>query len=74
MGKLEVKILQVGRGHTQGRHHRLAAEQKMLFAGDLVEYGATPYAGDAYYSDWPGRWTPRGARCREAGARAAATR
>ena len=25
----------------------------MLFSGDLVEYGATPYTGDAYLTDWP---------------------
>ena len=25
----------------------------MLFSGDLVEYDATPYAGDAYFQDWP---------------------
>jgi hypothetical protein len=24
-----------------------------LLSGDLVEYGATPYAGDAYFQDWP---------------------
>jgi glyoxylase-like metal-dependent hydrolase (beta-lactamase superfamily II) len=25
----------------------------VLFSGDLVEYGATPYTGDAYHEDWP---------------------
>ena len=25
----------------------------MLFSGDLVEFGATPYCGDAYFKDWP---------------------
>ena len=24
-----------------------------MFSGDLVEFDATPYAGDAYFSDWP---------------------
>jgi hypothetical protein len=24
-----------------------------MLAGDLVEFDATPYAGDAYFSDWP---------------------
>jgi hypothetical protein len=28
-------------------------QQRILFSGDLVEYGATPYAGDAYFTDWP---------------------
>ncbi|HET7865982.1 MAG TPA: MBL fold metallo-hydrolase, partial [Burkholderiaceae bacterium] len=27
--------------------------EKTLLAGDLVEFEATPYAGDAYFSDWP---------------------
>ncbi len=26
----------------------------MLFAGDTVEFGATPYCGDAHFADWPG--------------------
>ena len=25
----------------------------MLLSGDLVEFDATPYAGDAYFKDWP---------------------
>ena len=39
----------------------------MLFSGDLVEYGATPYCGDAHFGDWPrtldraGRASGRGA-------------
>jgi len=28
-------------------------KEKVMFAGDLVEYGATPYTGDAYLQDWP---------------------
>jgi glyoxylase-like metal-dependent hydrolase (beta-lactamase superfamily II) len=28
-------------------------EEKIMFSGDLVEYGATPYTGDAYLTDWP---------------------
>ena len=27
--------------------------EKTLLSGDLVEFDATPYAGDAYFSDWP---------------------
>ena len=53
MGKLEVKLLQLGRGHTKGDTVLWLPEQKILFSGDLVEYGATPYCGDAYYEDWP---------------------
>jgi glyoxylase-like metal-dependent hydrolase (beta-lactamase superfamily II) len=28
-------------------------QEKILFSGDLVEFDATPYAGDAYFNDWP---------------------
>jgi len=48
MGKLEVKILQVGRGHSKGDTIVWLPSQKVLFAGDFVEYGATPYCDDAY--------------------------
>ncbi len=53
LGKLEVKLLQLGRGHTKGDTVAWLPQQKILFSGDLVEYGATPYAGDAYFQDWP---------------------
>ena len=53
LGKLEVQLLQLGRGHTKGDTVAWLPEQRILFSGDLVEYGATPYAGDAYFEDWP---------------------
>jgi glyoxylase-like metal-dependent hydrolase (beta-lactamase superfamily II) len=53
LGKLEVQLLQVGRGHTKGDTIAWLPEQKILFSGDLVEFDATPYAGDAYFQDWP---------------------
>jgi glyoxylase-like metal-dependent hydrolase (beta-lactamase superfamily II) len=53
LGKLEVKIMQLGRGHTKGDTVVWLPRDKILFSGDLVEYGAAPYAGDAYYEDWP---------------------
>lgn len=53
LGKLEVRIMQLGRGHTKGDTVAWLPEQKILFSGDLVEYDATPYAGDAYFKDWP---------------------
>jgi glyoxylase-like metal-dependent hydrolase (beta-lactamase superfamily II) len=53
LGKLEVQLLQLGRGHTKGDTVVWLPSERILFAGDLVEYDATPYAGDAYFSDWP---------------------
>ena len=53
LGQLEVQLLQVGRGHTQGDTVVWLPAEQILFSGDLVEFDATPYAGDAYFSDWP---------------------
>ncbi len=53
LGKREVRIQHLGRGHTKGDTVVWLPEEKVLFAGDLVEYGATPYTGDAYLKDWP---------------------
>ena len=53
LGKLEVQLLQLGRGHTKGDTVAWLPQESILFAGDLVEFDATPYAGDAYFSDWP---------------------
>jgi glyoxylase-like metal-dependent hydrolase (beta-lactamase superfamily II) len=53
LGGLEVKILQLGRGHTKGDTVVWLPRERILFSGDLVEFGATPYTGDAYLTDWP---------------------
>jgi len=53
LGKLELQILQLGRGHTKGDTVAWLPQEKILFSGDLVEFDATPYAGDAYFQDWP---------------------
>ncbi len=54
LGGLEVKIEHAGRGHTKGDTIVWLPNDKVLFSGDLVEYGATPYCGDAHLRDWPG--------------------
>ena len=53
MGSVEVQLLQLGRGHTKGDTVAWLPKEKVLFSGDLVEFDATPYAGDAYFQDWP---------------------
>jgi glyoxylase-like metal-dependent hydrolase (beta-lactamase superfamily II) len=53
LGKLEVQLLQLGRGHTKGDTVVWLPGERTLLSGDLVEFGATPYCGDAYYGDWP---------------------
>ena len=54
LGRREVRIIHAGRGHTAGDTVAWLPEERVLFSGDLVEYGATPYCGDAHYGDWPG--------------------
>ena len=53
LGKLEVKMMQLGRGHTKGDTVVWLPQERIIFSGDLVESEATPYAGDAYFNDWP---------------------
>jgi glyoxylase-like metal-dependent hydrolase (beta-lactamase superfamily II) len=53
LGKLRVEIMQLGRGHTKGDTVVWLPEDRILFSGDLVEFDATPYTGDAYLADWP---------------------
>ena len=53
LGKLEVQLLQLGRGHTKGDTVVWLPRERTLLSGDLVEFDATPYAGDAYFTHWP---------------------
>jgi glyoxylase-like metal-dependent hydrolase (beta-lactamase superfamily II) len=48
-----VQLLQLGRGHTKGDTVVWLPQERTLLSGDLVEFNATPYAGDAYFKDWP---------------------
>lgn len=54
LGAREIRIIHAGRGHTAGDTIAWLPKERVLFSGDLVEYGATPYCGDAHYRDWPG--------------------
>ena len=53
MGKLEVRLIHVGGGHTRGDTIAWLPAQKVLFSGDLVEYNAGIYTGDAQLQEWP---------------------
>ena len=53
MGKLEVRISHVGAGHTRGDSIVWLPAQRVLFSGDLVEYHAGIYTGDAQLAEWP---------------------
>ena len=45
LGKLQVEIMQLGRGHTKGDTIVWLPQEKILFSGDLVEYAATAVHG-----------------------------
>lgn len=54
MGKdLKVSILHVGPGHTKGDTIVWIPSERVLFSGDLVEYEAACYTGDAQLEEWP---------------------
>jgi glyoxylase-like metal-dependent hydrolase (beta-lactamase superfamily II) len=53
LGKLEVEISHPGMGHTKGDTVVWLPQEKVLFSGDLVEYGAAAYTGDAQLEEWP---------------------
>lgn len=53
LGQREVRLMSLGRGHTAGDIVAWIPDVNVSFAGDLVEYGATPYCGDAHFTDWP---------------------
>jgi glyoxylase-like metal-dependent hydrolase (beta-lactamase superfamily II) len=54
MGRdLEVKIMHVGPGHTKGDTIVWVPSEKVLFSGDLVEFDAACYTGDAQLAEWP---------------------
>ena len=53
LGKLEVRILHLGPGHTGGDTVVWVPAEKVLFSGDLVEYEAGIYTGDAHLEEWP---------------------
>ena len=53
MGSLEVHVTHAGAGHTLGDTIVWVPSQRVLFSGDLVEYQAGIYTGDAHLELWP---------------------
>jgi len=53
LGSLEVRLLYLGAGHTRGDIAVWIPSQGICFAGDLVEFNAGVYTGDAYLAAWP---------------------
>ncbi|HLN09636.1 MAG TPA: MBL fold metallo-hydrolase [Xanthobacteraceae bacterium] len=53
LGRREVRILHIGRGHTAGDVIAVVPDAGVIFSGDLVEYRSACYCGDAHFTDWP---------------------
>jgi glyoxylase-like metal-dependent hydrolase (beta-lactamase superfamily II) len=53
LGGVKVQIWHPGPGHTRGDTIAWVEEEKVLFSGDLVEYEAGVYTGDAQLEEWP---------------------
>ncbi|GAB4205180.1 MAG: MBL fold metallo-hydrolase [Tibeticola sp.] len=53
LGGVKVQIWSPGPGHTRGDTIAWVPEEKVLFSGDLVEYEAGVYTGDAQLEEWP---------------------
>ena len=53
LGGVKVQIWSPGHGHTRGDTIAWVEEEKVLFSGDLVEYEAGVYTGDAQLEEWP---------------------
>ena len=54
LGDRVVQLRYLGRGHTSGDLVVWLPEERICFAGDLVEAQAAPYMGDAHVADWSG--------------------
>jgi glyoxylase-like metal-dependent hydrolase (beta-lactamase superfamily II) len=53
LGNREVRLMQIGAGHTSGDIVAYVPDADVMFTGDLVEYRSACYCGDAYLREWP---------------------
>lgn len=54
LGTRELRLINLGRGHSMGDTVCWIPDAGVLFAGDVVENRCGVYAGDAYLQDWIG--------------------
>ncbi len=53
LGKREVRLMQLGAGHTSGDIVAFVPDTDVMFSGDLIEYHSACYCGDAHLREWP---------------------
>lgn len=51
-GLREIRLMHVGRGHTLGDSVAWLPQERILFAGDLIEASCALYCGDGYLQAW----------------------
>jgi glyoxylase-like metal-dependent hydrolase (beta-lactamase superfamily II) len=49
LGKREVRLMQLGAGHTSGDIVAWVPDAEVMFSGDLIEYHSACYCGDSLY-------------------------
>lgn len=53
LGRREVRIMHIGRGHTAGDVIAAVPDCGAVFAGDLVANQCACFCGEAHFTDWP---------------------
>jgi len=53
LGRREVRLMQLGAGHTSGDIVAWVPDAEVMFSGDLIEYHSACYCGDAHLREWP---------------------
>src|SRR5262249_62044749 len=53
LGKREVRLMQLGGGHSSGDIVAWVPDAEVMFSGDLIEYHSACYCGDAHLREWP---------------------
>jgi glyoxylase-like metal-dependent hydrolase (beta-lactamase superfamily II) len=53
LGKREIRLMQLGAGHTSGDIVAWVPDAEVMFSGDLIEYHSACYCGDAHLREWP---------------------
>ena len=53
LGKREVRLMQLGAGHTSGDIVAWVPDAQVMCSGDLIEYHSACYCGDAHLREWP---------------------
>ena len=53
LGRREVRLMEIGAGHTSGDIVAWVPDAGVMFSGDLIEYHSACYCGDAMLREWP---------------------